>query len=158
MEMANKHMKRCSTSLIIEKWRWELQWDITSHQSEWPSSKCLQTINAGEGVEKREPCCTLGGNVNWYSHNGRQYGDYIKIKNTTTVWPSNPLGIYLRKLKLKKKHVPPMFIAALFIIVKAWTQPRHPLTDEWIKKLWYINIMEYYSAIKYSAFESILMR
>ena len=51
-----------------------------------------------------------------------------------------------------------MFIAALFIIVKAWTQPRRPLTDEWIKKLWYINIMEYYSAIKYSAFESILMR
>ena len=37
---------------------------ITSHRSEWPSSKNLQTINAGEGVEKREPSCTVGGNVN----------------------------------------------------------------------------------------------
>ena len=37
---------------------------ITSHQSEWPSSKCLQTINAKEGVEKREHSCTVGGNVN----------------------------------------------------------------------------------------------
>ena len=37
---------------------------ITSHQSEWPSAKCLQTINAKEGVEKREQSCTVGGNVN----------------------------------------------------------------------------------------------
>ena len=35
--------------------------DITSHWSEWPSSKSLQTINAGEGVEKRKPSCTVGG-------------------------------------------------------------------------------------------------
>ena len=58
----------------------------------------------------------------------------------------------------KKKHVPPMSIAALFIIVKVWMQPRCPLTDKRTKKLWYMNIMEYYSAIKYSAFESVLMR
>ena len=44
----------------------------TSHQSEWPSSKNLQTINAGENMEKREPSCTVGGNVNWYSHYGEQ--------------------------------------------------------------------------------------
>ena len=42
-----------------------------THLSEWPSSKSLQTINAGEGVEKREHSCTVGGNVNWYSHYGR---------------------------------------------------------------------------------------
>ena len=51
-----------------------------------------------------------------------------------------------------------MFIIALFIIVKTWKQPRCPLTDEWIKKLWYVNIIEYYSALKKSAFESVLMR
>ena len=51
-----------------------------------------------------------------------------------------------------------MFIAALFIIVKAWTQPRRPLTDECIKKLWYIYMTEYYSAINRSACESVLMR
>ena len=41
-----------------------------------------------------------------------------------------------------------MFIAGLFTIAKTWKQPKHPLTDEWIKKMWYIYTMEYYSAIK----------
>ena len=41
-----------------------------------------------------------------------------------------------------------MFMAALFAIAKAWKQPKHPSTDERIKKMWYIYIMEYYSAIK----------
>ena len=41
-----------------------------------------------------------------------------------------------------------MFIAALFTRAKAWKQPKCPLTDEWIKNMWYIHTMEYYSAIK----------
>ena len=51
-----------------------------------------------------------------------------------------------------------MFIAALFTTARIWKQPRCPLTDEWIKKLWYICTMEYYSAIKRNTFESVLMR
>ena len=51
-----------------------------------------------------------------------------------------------------------MFIAALFTVARAWKQPRCPMTDEWIRKLWYIYIMKYYSAIKKNAFESVLMR
>ena len=50
-----------------------------------------------------------------------------------------------------------MFTAALFTIAGTWKQARCPLTDEWIK-LWYIYTMEYYSAIKKNAFESVLMR
>ena len=50
-----------------------------------------------------------------------------------------------------------MFIAALFIIARTWKQPIHS-ADEWIRKLWYIYTMEYYSAIKKNSFESILMR
>ena len=46
----------------------------TSHQSEWPSLVSPQITNAGEGVEKREPSYTVGGNVNWYNHYGKQYG------------------------------------------------------------------------------------
>ena len=51
-----------------------------------------------------------------------------------------------------------MFIAALFIIARTWKQPRCPSADEWIRKLWYIFTMEYYSAVRKNAFESVLMR
>ena len=51
-----------------------------------------------------------------------------------------------------------MFIAALFTIPRTWKQSRYPSADEWIRKLWYIYTMEYYSAIKKNAFESVLMR
>ena len=61
---------------LLEKCKSKAQWGITLHQSEWLSSKSLQTINAGEGVEKRECACTVGKNVNWYSHCGRWYDSF----------------------------------------------------------------------------------
>ena len=51
-----------------------------------------------------------------------------------------------------------MFIAALFIIASILKQPRCPSTDEWIRKLWYIYTMGYYSVIKKNSFESFLMK
>ena len=51
-----------------------------------------------------------------------------------------------------------MFIAAQFIIARTWKQPRCPSVDEWIRNLWYIYTMEYYSATKKDTFESVLMR
>ena len=63
--------------------------------------------------------------------------------------PAIPLlGIYLDKAFLEKDTCTCMFIAALFTIVKTWKQPKCPSTDDWIRKMWYIYIMEYYSAIK----------
>ena len=64
----------------------------------------------------------------------------------------------LKKSKLKKNTCIPLFIAALLTIARTWKQPRCPSTDKWIKKLWYLYTMEYYSAIKRIAFESVLMR
>ena len=51
-----------------------------------------------------------------------------------------------------------MFIAVLFTIARTWKQPRCPSADEWMRKLWYIYTMKYYSAIKKNTFESVLMR
>jgi len=50
----------------------------TSHWSVWPSSKILQTINGGEGMEERELSYTVAGGVNWYRHCGEQYEDFLK--------------------------------------------------------------------------------
>ena len=68
------------------------------------------------------------------------------------------LGMYPQETIIEKDTCTPVFIAALFTIAKTWKQPRCPSTDEWIKKLWYIYTMEYYSAIKRNAFESVLVR
>ena len=74
-------------------------------------------------------------------------------------YPAIPLlHIYPEEIKIEKGKCIPLFISALLTIVRTWKQRRCPLADEWIKKLWYIYTMEYYSAIKRNAFESVLMR
>ena len=58
------------------------------------------------------------------------------------------LGIYPEKTMVQKDTCTPIFIAALFAIARTWKQPQCPSTEEWMKKMWYIYTMEYYSAIK----------
>ena len=68
------------------------------------------------------------------------------------------LGRYPEETRVEKDTCILLFIAALFTIARTRKQPKCPLIDEWIKKSWYIYTMEYYSAIKRNAFESVLMR
>ena len=106
IQMTNKLMKGCS---LLEKCKSKPQWDITLHWSEWPSSKSLQTINAGEGVEKREHPWTVGENGNWYSHYGRWHGDSLKTRNKTTMWPSNPTPRHIPWVNQNwKRHMHPI--------------------------------------------------
>ena len=73
--------------------------------------------------------------------------------------PAIPLqGIYPEESKIERDTCIRLFTVVLFTITGTWMQPRWPSTDEWIKKLWYIYTVEYYSAIKMNAFESVLMR
>ena len=69
-----------------------------------------------------------------------------------------PLGIYPEETKIERDTYIPLFMEALFTIARTWKQPRCPSIDDWIKKLWYLYTMEYYSAIKRNVFESVLMR
>ena len=107
-----------------------------------------------------EHSCTVGGNVNWYSHYGRWYGDSLKQLGIKPLHdPAIPLlGIYPEQVKIEKYTCIPLFIAALFAIARTWKQPGCPSPDERIQKFWYIYTMEYYSAVKRYAFESVLMR
>ena len=68
------------------------------------------------------------------------------------------LGIHTKETRIERETCTLMFIAALFTIARTWKQLKCPLADKWIRKLWYIYTMEYYSAIKNNAFGSVLMR
>ena len=68
------------------------------------------------------------------------------------------LGIYPEETKIEKDTCIPLFIEAACTIARTGKKPRYPSTAEWIKKFWYIHTMEYYSATKRNAFESVLIR
>ena len=73
--------------------------------------------------------------------------------------PAIPLlDLHTEESRIERDTCTPMFIAALFTIARTWKQPKCTSADEWIRKLWYIYPMEYYSAIKNNAFESVPMR
>ena len=91
-------------------------------------------------MEKREPSYTIGGNVNWDSHYGKKYGGSTELPYD----PAIPLlGIYTEETPIGKNMCTSMFIAALFTIAKAEKQTKHPLTEEWIKKMWCMYVYIY---------------
>ena len=82
-----------------------------------------------------------------------------KLKIELPYDPAIPvLGIYPKKTIIQKESCATMFIAALFTIARAWKQHKCSSTDEWIKKMWHIYTMEYYSSIKRHEIELFVVR
>ena len=101
-------------------------------------------------MEEKESSYTVCGNVNWCSHYGKPYGGSSKKLQIELPYdPAIPLlGIHLEKAIIQKDTCTQMSTVALFTVAKTWKQPKCPLTDEWIKKTWYIYTMDHYSAVK----------
>jgi hypothetical protein len=103
-------------------------------------------------VGEKEPLYTAGGTVSWCNHSGKKFGGFLKKLNLDLPYdPAIPLlGIYPKECNTgySRGTCIPMFITALFTIVKLWKQPRCPTTDEWIKKVWYLYTMQCYPSMK----------
>ena len=90
MQMSNNHVKGCWTSLIIEKCKSKPQWHAISCWVEWLPSKSLQTINAGDVVQKREPFKLLVVMQTCTAKVENNVEIPLKSINGTAIWPSNP--------------------------------------------------------------------